>query len=95
MGFDLKADAPEVPEHFKALCIGRMVRFVASGYVRPAVVVDVLSQAEGLVELHVFWGANRGEGIPIDEETGQAGVFHYDDSPEPRAYTWHWPPRAG
>ena len=93
MGFDLKGEAPKVPEQFKALCIGRMVRYVASGDVRPAVVVDVLDQAAGVVELQVFWGANRGEAIPIDEETGQAGVVRYSVDQGPG--TWHWPPRAG
>jgi hypothetical protein len=92
MGFDLK-DETKVPEQFKALCQGRMVRYVASGYVRPAVVVDVLDQAAGVVELHVFWGANRGEAIPVDEATGQAGVVRYSASPVPN--TWHWPPREG
>jgi hypothetical protein len=95
MGFDLKGEEPKkvVPEQFKALCIGRVVRYVAAGYVRPGMVVDVLDQAAGVVELQVFWGANRGEAVPIDEKTGQAGIVRYDA--DQTLNTWHWPPRAG
>jgi len=94
-GFDLKNDQPEIPEHFKALCQGRMVRYVhPSGVTRPAVVVDVVDQGLGLVELQVFAGEGLAMASYIDETTGRAGVYEYD-AKGVAANSWHWPPRQG
>lgn len=95
-GFDLKNEDVPVPEHFKGLAQGRMVRYVINneGLTRPAVVVGVADQASGLVELQVFWGQHAPVHEVIDEQTGLAGIVRYDASGKTMG-SWHWPPRAG
>ena len=99
MGFDMQNEAPEIPKHFKALCQGRMVRYAYQyGKTRPAVVVDVLDKAVGVVELHIFWGQNAVGVLDVREGTNEGGVVRYqseDEQPIVDAGTWHWPPFEG
>ncbi len=67
-----------------------MVSFVMDdGEVRPAVVVRVWPQSDGLVNLNVFvdFLNDKCETSPIWKTS-----VRYDENKEPG--TWHWPPRV-
>jgi hypothetical protein len=80
---------------FKGLTIGRIVWAWVTELSarRPAIVTTVVDKAYGKVGLNVFYDpADPPVGIPIDDETGEAGVYTY--SVEDKRLSWKWPERA-
>lgn len=81
----------------EGLTVGRIVHYVMpNSEHRPAIVVKVWNNINGLVNVRVFTDGEN-DHFPIgwhSEHPDWVTLIRFDDSPSPANNTWHWIERA-